>query len=46
VAAVLVVDQERSSPAAGVPLISKWGQFDELSVRIGEAYAWRREAVA
>lgn len=46
VAAVLVVDQERSSPAAGVPLISKWGQFDELSVRIGEAYRWRRGACA
>ena len=41
VAAVLVVDQDRSSPAAGVPLISKWGQFDELSDRIGEAYEWR-----
>jgi CheY-like chemotaxis protein len=41
VAAVLVVDQERSSPVAGVPLISKWGQFDELSARIGEAYEWR-----
>ena len=41
VAAVLVVDQERSSPAAGVPLISKWGQFDELSGRIWDAYEWR-----
>jgi len=39
VGAVLVVDQERSSPAAGVPLISKWGHFDELSTRVGEAYA-------
>jgi CheY-like chemotaxis protein len=46
VAAVLVVDQERSSPAAGVPLISKWGQFDELSAHIGEAYEWRRRACA
>ena len=41
VASVLVVDQEKSSPAAGVPLISKWGRFDELSARIGEAYEWR-----
>jgi len=46
VGAVLVVDQERSSPAGGVPLISKWGHFDELSARIGEAYAWRREGCA
>jgi CheY-like chemotaxis protein len=46
VGAVLVVDQERSSPAAGVPLISKWGQFDELSDRIGEAYEWRCRACA
>lgn len=46
VAAVLVVDQEHSSPAAGVPLISKWGQFDELSARIGEAYERRRGACA
>lgn len=46
VAAVLVVDQDRSSPAAGVPLISKWGQFDELSGRIGEAYEWRCRACA
>lgn len=46
VASVLVVDQDRSSPAAGVPLTSKWGHFDELSARIGEAYLWRREACA
>jgi CheY-like chemotaxis protein len=46
VAAVLVVDQERSSPAAGVPLISKWGHFDELSARIGDASEWRRGACA
>ena len=46
VATVLVVDQERSSPAAGVPLISKWGQFDELSARIGEAYERRRRTSA
>jgi CheY-like chemotaxis protein len=46
VGAVLVVDQERSSPAAGVPLISKWGQFDELSTRIGQAYEWRCRACA
>jgi CheY-like chemotaxis protein len=46
VGSVLVVDQERSSPAAGVPLISKWGQFDELSARIGEAYDWRCRASA
>jgi CheY-like chemotaxis protein len=41
VASVLVVDQERSSPAAGVPLTSKWGQFEELSAQIAEAYEWR-----
>jgi CheY-like chemotaxis protein len=46
VGAVLVVDQERSSPAAGVPLTSKWGQFDDLSARIGEAYEWRCRACA
>ncbi len=46
VAAVLVIDQERSSPAAGVPLISKWGCFDELSARVGEAYEWRCTACA
>jgi CheY-like chemotaxis protein len=41
VPAVLVIDQERSSPAAGVPLLSKWGHFDELSARVGDAYRWR-----
>ncbi len=46
VASVLVVDQDRSSPAAGVPLMSKWGRFDELSARIGEAYEWRCGACA
>jgi CheY-like chemotaxis protein len=46
VASVLVVDRETSSLAAGVPLTSKWGRFDELSTRIGEAYEWRCEACA
>lgn len=46
VAAVLVVDRETTPFAAGVPLISKWGRFDELSARIGEAYEWRRHACA
>jgi CheY-like chemotaxis protein len=41
VAAVLVIDHELSSPAAGVPLLSKWGHFDELSTRVDEAYEWR-----
>lgn len=41
VAAVLVVDRETSSLAAGVPLVPKWGRFDELSAHIGEAYEWR-----
>jgi CheY-like chemotaxis protein len=44
VAAVLVVDQERSSLGAGMPLISKWGRFDELSAGIGQAYEWRCSA--
>jgi CheY-like chemotaxis protein len=44
VAAVLVMDQEATSLAAGVPLLSKWGRFDELSARVGEAYEWRRRA--
>jgi CheY-like chemotaxis protein len=46
VGAVLVVDQEHSSPVAGVPLVSKWGRFDELSARVGEAYEWRCRACA
>jgi CheY-like chemotaxis protein len=46
VGAVLVVDGEKSGPAAGVPLISKWGQFDELSARIHEAYEWRCRSCA
>lgn len=46
VPAVLVVDEGGSSLAAGVPLLSKWGRFEELSARIGEAYDWRCEACA
>jgi hypothetical protein len=41
VAAVLVADEERTSPGTGLSLLSKWGCFEELSARIEEAYEWR-----
>jgi CheY-like chemotaxis protein len=41
VPAVLVVDDGGSTLAAGVPLTSKWGRFEDLSTRVGEAYEWR-----
>jgi DNA-binding NtrC family response regulator len=41
VPAVLVVDHGSDSVAAGMPLISKWGRFEELSARVDQAYQWR-----
>ena len=41
VAAVLVADRERTSPATGLSLLPKWGRLEELAARIEEAYEWR-----
>lgn len=46
VAAVLVADRERIVSAAGLTLIPKWGDFDELSSNVDAAYEWRRQACA
>jgi CheY-like chemotaxis protein len=46
VAAVLVADRERIAGAAGLTLVPKWGDFDELSSHVEAAYEWRRQACA
>lgn len=46
VAAVLVADGDRIANAAGLPMVRKWGNFEELLSSVEEAYAWRRQACA
>lgn len=46
VATVLVGDRDRSSPLSGMPLVYKWGGFDELCRKVEEAYLWRCRACA
>lgn len=46
VAAVLVADRDRLAQLSGVAVVRKWGNFDELSTKVEEAYSWRRQACA
>jgi CheY-like chemotaxis protein len=46
VATVLVADAERLAQLSGVSVVRKWGNFDELSSRVEEAYTWRCQACA
>jgi CheY-like chemotaxis protein len=46
VAAVLVADRERIANAAGLTLVPKWGDFDELLSSVEAAYEWRQQTCA